>query len=105
VERTGHAVVERVAPKVSDILVATARRMEPDQPPRRRRWPRVLAAAMTLATAGVAAAVARSRRNSSTAYPAANGLGQPVAAANGQAGEHPATDAETADINGQVRTP
>jgi hypothetical protein len=105
VERAGQALEERVAPKVSGMLAATARRMEPAPPKHRRRWPKALAGIGMLAAAGAAAVAAwRSRRGSAyITKPAGSGL--PEAAPNGQADGHQTADAETADINGQVRTP
>src|ERR1039457_5759981 len=64
VERSGHAGVERVAPKVSDMLVATARRLEPATPIRPRRWPKALAGMVMLGVGTAVAAVLRSRRGS-----------------------------------------
>jgi hypothetical protein len=105
VERTGQALEERVAPKVSGMLAATARRIEPARPKHRRRWPKILAGTGMLAAGGaVALAAWRSRRGSAFSTKP-DGPEQPDSAPNGQASGHPAADAETADINGQVRTP
>jgi hypothetical protein len=108
VERSGHAVVERVAPKVSDMLVATARRLEPATPIRRRRWPKALAGMVMLGVGTAVAAVLRSRRGPAfSAKP--HDSGRPMTAAGGPADSRPdtdsETDSETADVNGQVRTP
>lgn len=81
VERTGVAVRDNVAPKVSSLLVTTARRLE-KPPPAPRRWPRMLATMAMLAAAGTAAAaVAMRRRAYSLGYdtvspvPGSTGLG------------------------------
>lgn len=104
VERSGHAVVERVAPKISDMLVATARRLEPATPIRRRRWPKALAGMVMLGVGTAVAAVLRSRRGPAfSAKP--HDSGRPMTAAAGPADSRPETDSETADVNGQVRTP
>jgi hypothetical protein len=102
VERTGHVLEERVAPKVSAILAATARRVEPAQPKRRRRWPKALAGMAMLGAGMVAAAVLRGRRPPFARKP--DSSSEPFMAAGPTSGSQP-TDTETADINGQVRTP
>jgi hypothetical protein len=104
VERTGNALQERVAPKVSAMLAATARRMEPAPPVRRRRWPKIMAGILMLAAGSAAAAVLRSRRGLGLiSKPDASG--QHMTAASGPPGGRQMADAETADVNGQVRTP
>ena len=104
VERSGHAVAERIAPKLSDMLVATARRLEPAPPTRRRRWPKALAGMVMLGVGTAVAAVLRSRRGPAfSAKP--HDSGRPMTAATGPADSPPDTDSETADVNGQVRTP
>ncbi|MGD0376258.1 MAG: hypothetical protein ABSB01_16935 [Streptosporangiaceae bacterium] len=68
VERTGIAVRDNVAPRVSSLLVTTARRLEKAEP-KPRRWPRMLATMAMLAAAGsAAAAVAMRRRAYSLGY-------------------------------------
>ncbi|HEY7144738.1 MAG TPA: hypothetical protein VH637_10850 [Streptosporangiaceae bacterium] len=68
VERTGIAMRDNLAPKVSDVLVATARRLE-KEPARRRRWPRRVATmAMLAAAASAVAAVAMRRRSGPAGY-------------------------------------
>jgi hypothetical protein len=104
VERTGNALQDRVAPKVSAMLVATARRMEPAQPIRRRRWPKIMAGILMLAVGSAAAAVLRSRRGPGL-ISKPDVSGQPMKAPSGPSSGHQMADAETADVNGQVRTP
>ena len=66
VERAGHVVQDSVAPKVSSMLSAAARGIEPEKP-RRRRWRKVAGvSAATAAVTAVAAAV-RGRMNASAA--------------------------------------
>jgi hypothetical protein len=64
IERTGHLVQDRLAPKISSLLSSAARRVEPGKP-RGRRWRKVAgASAVTAAASAVAGAVfSRSRRN------------------------------------------
>jgi hypothetical protein len=56
VERTGIAVRDTIAPKVSDALVTAAHRLDGRRPP--RRWPKVVAGIAMLVAAGCAAAAA-----------------------------------------------
>jgi hypothetical protein len=107
VERTGVAVRDNVAPKVSSLLVTTARRLE-KAPPKRRRWPRMLGTMAILAAAGTAAAaVAMRRRAYSLGYepgnpvPGSSGLGPATAQETGN-GDQVAPEPE---VNGQHRMP
>lgn len=68
VERAGQVVQDSVAPKVSSVLSATARRLEPDKP-RRQRWRKVVG--VSAAAAGVASAFAAAVRNRAKARAAA----------------------------------
>jgi hypothetical protein len=61
------SVQESVAPRVSSVLAAAARRLDPPRP-QARRWPKVLAGTALLA-AGAAAATAMAMRNRSRAMP------------------------------------
>lgn len=104
VERTGNALQERVAPRVSAMLAATARRMDPAPPIRRRRWPKIVAGILMLVVGSAAAAILRGRRGPGLiSQPETSG--QPMKAPSGPPGGHQVADAETADVNGQVRTP
>ena len=68
IEQSGLAIKETVAPKISDALTATARRVDVAAPrleviARRRRWPRVVVAGTAmLAAAGAATAIVLRRR-------------------------------------------
>lgn len=64
VERAGQAVEESVAPKVSSLLSAAARRLEPDKP-RRRRWRKAVGVSAATAAAGAFATAMRSRMKAS----------------------------------------
>jgi hypothetical protein len=103
-EHSGHVLQERVAPKVSDMLAATARRLEPDEPLRRRRWPKVLAGIVMLGVGTVVAAVLRGRLGS-TSVTQPDDSPQSATAPADPLSSHQAADGETADVNGQVRTP
>jgi hypothetical protein len=62
------SVQESVAPRISAVLAATARRLDPPKP-QSRRWPKVFAGAALLA-AGAAAATAIAMRSKSQVMPA-----------------------------------
>lgn len=68
VERAGQVVEDSVAPKVSSVLSAAARRLEPDKP-RRPRWRKVVG--VSAAAAGVVSAFAAAVRNRAKASAAA----------------------------------
>ena len=107
VEWTGVAVQERLAPRVSSMMVATARRMEPPQARSRRRWPAVVAGIVMLGGAAAAAGLLRSQReaammnNSDQATPPPD----PVPPAGSANDSQDMPDTAQADVNGQVRTP
>jgi hypothetical protein len=62
VEQAGYTVRDKYAPAVSAALIEAAHRLD-DSPPKRRRWPWVLAGVAMLAAAGsAAAAIAMKRR-------------------------------------------
>jgi hypothetical protein len=102
------AVQESVAPRVSSMLAAVARRLDPPKP-HSRRWPKVLAGTALLA-AGAAAATAMAMRNRprSLAMPTPQ---RPPARTPEQAPStvlNPSAEAERAkketDVNGLSRT-
>jgi hypothetical protein len=102
IERTGVAVQEQLAPRISSALTTTARRVQPRVVRSPRRWPLLVGGIALLAAGGAAAAVLRQRRSSVTAEPS-----EP--APTPMPGQAPASPelGETAqvDANGQVRTP
>jgi hypothetical protein len=68
IDRAGQTVGETVGPRVSEILAATAQRVDPSPPtPERRGWPRLIAAATVLAAAGGAVVVILRGRSARTA--------------------------------------
>jgi hypothetical protein len=60
IERSGLAIKDTVAPKISEMFVITARRL--DVPAPRRRLPKVMAGTAVLAAVGAAVAVVLRRR-------------------------------------------
>jgi hypothetical protein len=106
VERTGVAVQERLAPRVSSMMVATARRMEPVQVRSRRRWPAVIAGIVMLGAAAAAGGLLRSQR-AAAMNKSDDGTPSPAPAppAGSATDGQEKTDTAQADVNGQVRTP
>ena len=94
IERSGLAIKDTIAPKISETLTAAARRVDVtvprvvDDTAPRRRWPKVVAGAAILAAAGAAAAVVLRRRKSEgtcgAAGKAAEAGTSPQAAQDGQ---------------------
>ena len=76
------SVQEHVAPRVSSVLAATARRLDPPVP-QARRWPKVLAGTAFLA-AGAAAATAMAMRNKSKTMPGNGSQRKPAKGASAQ---------------------
>src|SRR5260221_691424 len=70
VEHAGQVLQDSVAPRVSALLSAAARRLEPAKP-RRRRWRKPAGVAMLAAAASAVAAVVRNRRKPEVTTPAA----------------------------------
>ncbi len=97
VERTGLAVRDNLAPKVSALLVPTARRLEKRA---------VATVAMLAAAGGAAAALAMRRRAYSPGYGTVSPM--PDGAGPGPAAPRPETadgdQAATEEVNGQHRT-
>jgi hypothetical protein len=93
-ERTGHLVENRIAPKISSVLSSAAQRIEPGRP-RHRRWPKVAGASMiTAAASAVAGAVLNRRRQNGTAPDADADSYREAAARNGQAGTEPVAETD-----------
>ncbi len=106
IERSGLAIKDTIAPKVSETLMATARRVDVTAPrldvtAPRRRWPRVVAGTAILAAVG-AAIVLRRRKDAGThgaAREAAGARTGPQTAQDGQtSGDAHGGDAE-ADVS------
>jgi hypothetical protein len=103
VEHAGQVLQDSVAPKVSALLSAAARRLEPAKP-RRRRWRKLAGVSMLAAAAGVVTAVVRNRRKPEVTTPAAGADADDVT----PAAEMPDRQGRTgtdADVNRPVRTP
>jgi hypothetical protein len=100
------SVQETVAPRVSSVLAATARRLDPPRP-QARRWPKVLAGTALLA-AGAAAATAMAMRSRANKKPPPMSNRQPSKAAPDQRSKVLNPSAETehtmAEPNGMSRT-
>jgi hypothetical protein len=96
-ERTGQALEKRVAPRISAMLGAAARRIEP--PPKRRLWPFLTAGVVTAAAAAGAAIRMVTRRGAETTTQ----LGK-AAEKEAPAQSESAAATKAADVNGRVRT-
>ena len=105
VAEAGVAVQERIAPKVSSAMIATARKMQPEADRRRRRWPAILAGIVTVSAAAVAAILLRGQRANRYSAEPANDAPPPAPPASGPASSNERSETAQADVNGQVRTP
>jgi hypothetical protein len=107
IERTGIAVRDTIAPKISDALVTAAHKVD-TTPSKRRRWPKLLVGfAVLAAMAGVAAAIARRNRTDPfAAEPPSPAADIPAPDATGeQDGRHAeANGSQSAEANAQSRT-
>jgi len=102
VEHAGQVLQDRVAPKVSALLSAAARRLEPAKP-RRRRWRKLAGISMLAAAAGVVAAVARNRRKPEVTTSAAGADADDVTPAAEMRDGHSRTGTDTG-VHRPVRT-
>jgi len=82
VERTGKALQDSVAPKVSSMLSSAAERIDPARP-RHRRWKTPFGLATLTAAGGAVAAFLRSKKKANAQTSAAEPAQQ---TGNGQAG-------------------
>jgi hypothetical protein len=120
VEQAGYTVRDQVAPAVSAALIEAAHRLDDSPPPKRSRWPWVLAGIGLLAAAGSAvAAVMLKRRPEPEAFGAEDqmtadsatpgpGTDADHAQPSGEAARSQANggaDAEESAANGRMRTP
>jgi len=103
VDRTGQVLQDRVAPKVSAVLSAAARRLEPAEP-KRRPWRKLAVGSVLTTVASAVAAVVLSRRQPAAATPAdeAN-ADEAMPTVDTLAGQ--ARTGTEADADGHVRTP
>jgi hypothetical protein len=92
IERSGLAIRDTVAPKIYETLVATARRVDvtPPTPPRRRRWPKLVAGTAIAAAAASAAAAVALRRRAKDGNP--ESPGEVAGATDGSPEAQPAAD-------------
>jgi hypothetical protein len=107
VEQAGIAVRDKIAPAISEVLVEAAHRLD-DSPPRRKRWPRLLAGFAMLAAVGSAVAAVILRRRPDFASFGAEGDAATTAPGTGNgSATRPAaapTAAEEESANGHPRT-
>jgi hypothetical protein len=108
VERAGQAVQDSIAPKVSSLLSAAARRLEPGVP-RRRRWRKLAGFSAVTAAAGAAAAAVRSHlKAGATAEPDQAKPGETAPAAQTapamETGDGQRSTSSDAGQNSEVRT-
>lgn len=102
------SVQESIGPRISSMLAAAARKLDPPKQ-RGRRWPRVLAGTALLA-AGAAAATAMAMRNRQRAMPPPMPPRSPARGASEQPSNvlNPSADAERSvaesEVNGLSRT-
>lgn len=99
-ERTGHTLEERVAPRMAAMLSAAARRIEP-VPPRRRRWPMLAAGLATAAGLSATAAYLLKRRGSAGQ---ATEHTSPVTGSTTATPAEPAAPVASSEVNGRVHT-
>ncbi len=99
IERTGQVLQDKVAPKVSGLLSAAARRVEPGKPPG-RRWRMLSGISVVMtAAAGAVAAVLRKRKAPGSTAEADEADADEVTGAAGQ----PKSSSD-ADSQGAART-
>lgn len=101
IERSGLAIKDTIAPRISETLTATARRVDVTAPrldvtASRRRWPRVVAGTVLLAAVGAAAAIVLRRRNDDGTRGAAR------EAAGARTGPQTAQDGQTSTDGGDA---
>ncbi len=100
-------IAEKIAPTISSVLVEAAHRLD-DSPPRRKRWPRVLAGFAVVAAVGSAvAAVMLRRRPDFSSFGAEEVPGRDVPPAPGTedgSAPRPATPEEES-VNGRSSRP
>ena len=108
VERAGQAVQDSIAPKVSSLLSATARRLEPAWRRRPRRLKLVVASAATAAVSAAAAAVRSHMKAGATTVPdqAEAGVTTPATetAAAMEMGDEQRSTSSDVNQNTEVRT-
>jgi hypothetical protein len=99
-DRTGHTLEDQVAPRMAAMLSAAARRIEPAQAPRRRRWP-VLAAGLVTAAGLSATAAYMLKRRAAAKAPE---FSAPADAASTTMPSEVPSHLAASDVNGRVHT-
>jgi hypothetical protein len=98
-DKIGPAISEKIAPTISEVLFEAAHRLD-DSPPRRKRWPRLLAGFAMIAAVGSAVAAVMLRRRPDFASFSAEGdsvttdngsAARPAAAEEDPGNGHPQT--------------
>jgi hypothetical protein len=107
-DKIGPAISEKIAPTISSVLVEAAHRID-DTPPRRKRWPRVLAGvAMAAAVGSAVAAVVLRRKPDFASFgmeeQAPGGAVPPAPSTDNGSAASPATPEEES-VNGRTRRP
>jgi hypothetical protein len=104
-DKIGPAISEKIAPTISEVLVEAAHRLD-GSPPRRKRWPRLLAGFAMVAAVGSAVAAVMLRRRPDLASFSAEGDSATTAPGtdNGSATRPSAAGAEEESANGHPRT-
>jgi hypothetical protein len=101
VEQAGIAVRDKIGPTISEVLVEAAHRLD-DSPPRRKRWPRVLAGFAMLAAVSSAIAAVMLRRRPDLASFGADGDTPAPGTDNGSAARPAAAEEDSG--NGHPQT-
>ena len=102
VDRSGQVLQDRVAPKVSAVLSAAARRLEPAKP-ERRPWRKLAVGSVLTTAASAVAAVVLSRRKPEAATPVDEANADKVIPTVETLDDQPRTGTETG-ADGRVRT-
>jgi hypothetical protein len=107
-DKIGPAISDKIAPAVSSVFVETARRLD-STPPKRKRWPRVLAGFAVAAAVGSAVAAVVLRRKPDYAgfgmEDQAPGATAPSAQSTGNGSTAPSATPEEESVNGRTRNP
>jgi len=100
-DKIGPAISEKIAPTISEVLLEAAHRLD-DSPPRRKRWPRLVAGFAMIAAVGSAVAAVMLRRRPDLASFSAEGSTPAPGTDNGSAAGPAAPEEDSA--NGHPRT-
>jgi hypothetical protein len=100
-DKIGPAISEKIAPTISEVLLEAAHRLD-DSPPRRKRWPRLVAGFAMIAAVGSAVAAVMLRRKPDLASFSAEGATPAPGTGNGSTARPAAPEEDSA--NGHPRT-